>query len=257
MRRMTVRDLVAPGRTESGSVEYAKQTLRDNQAAPTAEGEEKPESDYTWELKTATVRTIAHWVPVSRQAMDDAPALASLIDTELRYGLRFKEELQLLKGTGIGQNLSGLVTEATAFEEARRAVGDTELDIIKHALSQLEEAEVEPNGVILSVTDWRRMMGIKDEEDRYIGGGPFVMTPRVLWGLPVIPTNAMDEDEFLVGDFQTAAQIFDRMDPEVLISSEDRDNFIKNMLTVRAEERLAFAVKRPDALVHGNLSAPS
>jgi HK97 family phage major capsid protein len=56
-----------------------------------------------------------------------------------------------------------------------------------------------------------------------------------------------------VGAFRMAGTIYDRMQTEVLISSEDRDNFVKNMLTVRAEKRLAFAVKRPAALIYGDL----
>jgi HK97 family phage major capsid protein len=78
------------------------------------------------------------------------------------------------------------------------------------------------------------------------------MSGPQLWGRPVVATQSMTEDDFLVGAFRAAATIYDRMDPEVVASSEDRDNFIKNMITVRAEERLALAVKRPAALVLGD-----
>lgn len=110
---LRVRDLLTPGRTEGNSIEYAYQVTRTNNAAGTAEGGTKPESDYAWAVDNAPVRTIAHWVPVSRQAMDDVPQLESLIDGELRYGLDDKEDAELLMGDGTGQHLEGLFTAAT------------------------------------------------------------------------------------------------------------------------------------------------
>lgn len=251
-RQMTIRQLLSQGRTGSNLVEYAKQTTRTNNAAITSEGTEKPESNYVWDRADAPVRTIAHWVHVSRQAMDDAAQLQSEIDSELRYGLMLAEELQLLKGDGTGENLSGLVTEATAYSAAFSVSGETMIDTLRLALLQASLAEYPADGIVLHPTDWARIELTKDGEQRYIFANVMQMAGPQLWGRPVVATQSMDEDEFLVGAFQMAATIYDRMDPEVLISSEDRDNFIKNMLTVRAEERLALAVKRPAALVTGD-----
>jgi len=97
------------------------------------------------------------------------------------------------------------------------------------------------------------MISLKDDEGRYLagaGGGPFGTIPNLLWQVRVIPTPSMDAGEALVGAFSLGARLHDRMDVEVLISSEDRDNFIKNMLTVRAEERTALAVRVPEAFVY-------
>lgn len=258
-RRLMVRDLLMPGNTSSNMVEYARQTVRTNNAAMVSEGAQKPESVYAWERAEAPVRTIAHWVPVSRQAMDDGDQLQVAIDGELRYGLDLKEEAQLLLGDGTGENLEGLLTAATAFSAPFQASGDTDLDIVLQAKAQLGApgSEIEANGVILNSLDWERMTGIKDGEGRYLGAGPFGNTPEILWRLPVVACNAMPEGEFLVGDFRRAATIYDRMEAEVLISSEDRDNFIKNMLTVRAEKRLALAITMASAMVYGSLSSYS
>ena len=76
---LRVRDLLTPGRTDGNSIEFAKQVTRTNNAAPVAEGAQKPESVYEWDVDDAPVRTIAHWIPVSRQAMDDIPQLESLM----------------------------------------------------------------------------------------------------------------------------------------------------------------------------------
>jgi len=76
-----------------------------------------------------------------------------------------------------------------------------------------------------------------------------------LWGLPVVPSQSMAPGEFLVGQFAGNCFIFDRLDTEVLLSTEDGDNFVKNMATVRIESRLAFVVTRPEALITGDLAA--
>jgi HK97 family phage major capsid protein len=102
----------------------------------------------------------------------------------------------------------------------------------------------------MNALDWERITGIKDSESRYIGAGPFMSTPEIPWRLPVVATNSID-----VGDFRRAAAIYDRMEIELLISSEDRDNFVKNMLTVRVEKRLALAITMPSALIYGSLSS--
>lgn len=251
-RMMTIRQLLSHATTSSNSIEYAKQTVRTNNAAPVSEGVQKPESAYAWDQADANVRTIAHWVPVSRQAMEDAGQLQGEIDGELRYGLMLAEELQLLKGDGTGQNLSGLVTEATAYSAAFAVTGETMIDTLRLALLQASLAEYPADGVVLHPTDWARIELTKDGEFRYIFANVMQMAGPQLWGRPVVPTQSMDEDEFLVGAFMMAGTIYDRMEPEVMASSEDRDNFVKNMITVRAEERLALAVKRPSALITGD-----
>lgn len=253
-RQMTIRQLLQQGRTTSNSIEYGRMKLRDNKAAVVAEGAQKPESNYEWEQADAPVRTIAHWVPVSRQAMDDIPLLQSEIDGELRYGLDFVEEAEILKGDGSGQHLHGLVPQATAFAIPSGFVvqAASKIDVLRLAILQASLAEYSADGIVLNDTDWADIELTKDGENRYIFASVVQLVGPQLWGRPVIATQAMDVSEFLVGAFRMAAKVYDRMDTEVLISSEDRDNFIKNMLTVRAEKRLALGVKRPAALVTGD-----
>lgn len=251
-RRLTIRALLGSGATVSNSVEYFREKTFTNNAAPVAETQLKAESNIQYELDTAPVRTIAHWVPASRQVMEDAPQLGSLIDGSLRYGLAVVEEVQLLYGDGTGENLHGMVPQATAFDLTLMEEDDTELDVIRHAITQAEEADLPATGIILNTRDWLRMIGLKDADGNYLSNGPWSGGPNTLWGLPVVFTNSMARGEFLVGAFEQATQIWDRMTPEVMVSSEDRDNFVRNMLTVRAEERLAFAVKRRAALIYGD-----
>jgi HK97 family phage major capsid protein len=207
-------------------------------------------------LKQAPVRTLAHIFKVSRQILDDAPSLASYINKRGTFGLKTVEETQLLTGNGTGQNLNGIVPQASDYETARNATGDDELQVLLHAISQAEEAEAPVTGIVISKKKWRDILGIRDNEGRYLSSGPFASTAPKIWDLPVAASNAMGDDDFLVGSFGSGvgAQIFDRMAVEVLLSSENSDDFEKNMLTVRIEERIALAVYRPEAFVYGSFS---
>lgn len=252
-RRMTIRALLAPGTTSSSSIEYDKEKVFTNNAAPVAEGVLKPQSEIQYEEATATVRTIAHWMRASVQILQDAPGLRSIIDNRLRYGLAFVEEQQLLNGSGTGQNLSGLVTEATAYAAPFTPAGAQMIDTIRLGMLQVALAEYPPNGIVLNPIDWAYMETMKDGNGQYLIGNPRGMISPTLWSLPVVPTQALTEDKFLIGAFDLAAQIFDRQNATVEVSTEDQDNFVKNKVTIRAEERLALAIYRPQALVYGDL----
>lgn len=251
-RRMTVRQLLTQGRTSSNMIEYAKQTTRTNNAAVVTEGAQKAESDLIWTTAEAPVRTIAHWINVSRQALDDAAQLQTEIDGELRYGLDYVEETELLSGSGVNSHLSGLITNATAYSAAFAPSAAQMIDMLRLAMLQASLAEFPADGMVLHPTDWARIELLKDGENRYLWSNPRGMAGPSLWGLPVVDTQAITVDKFLVGAFKMAATIYDRMDAEVAVSSENSDNFVKNMYTVRAEKRLALAVKRALALTYGD-----
>jgi len=250
-RRMTIRDLLRTARTTSNNIEWPAETNYTNNADVVSEGASKPYSELEFELRNAPVRTIAHMFKASRQILDDADALASYIDRRGRYGLQFKEELQLLKGDGTGQNIEGIIPQASSYQVSRTATGDSPLDILNHAISQAEESDIPITGIVISKKMWRDILGIKDGDERYLSGGPFGTTAARIWDLPAFGSNAMNDDEFLVGAFEDGATIFDRLEAEVLVSSENDDDFEKNMFSVRCESRLALAVFRPDAFVTG------
>lgn len=252
-RRFTIRDLIAKGRTTAGSIEYARETGFTNNADVVSEGATKPYSDITFDMVNAPVRTIAHMFKASRQIMDDAPGLASYLDRRGTYGLKLREEQQVFFGDGTGQNLDGIVPQATAYDTSRTASGDQDLDILLHAISQAEEAELPASGIVLSVRDWRRILGIKDGDGRYLSDGPFGTTAPRIWDLPVYPTNTFSPGQFLTGAFQDGAQIFDRLDVEVLLSTENDDDFERNLVSLRIEQRLALATYRPEAFITGDL----
>jgi HK97 family phage major capsid protein len=256
-RRLTVRDLLMPGTTSQGSIQYARESGFTNSADTHTEtgGTTKPQSEIKFEIETTSVTTIAHFVIATRQILDDAPMLRSYIDGRLRYGLKLVEEDQLLNGGGTGTDLEGIYTAATASTANLGVVATpTKIDVIRYAMLQSSLAEYSPNGVVLHPTDWAGIETTKDTAGAYIIGNPQeTATPR-LWGLPVVATQAMTLDKFLVGAFDMGAQIFDREGVRVEISTEDASNFRQNLVTILCEERLALAIYRPAAFVKGDFS---
>lgn len=257
LRRLTIRDLLAQGRISSNSLDYVRENVFTNSAAPVAEGNLKPESQITFTKETANVRTIAHWIQASRQIMDDAPLLESYVNNRLLFGLALAEEAQLLNGDGTGENLVGINKVATAYDTGLNVARDNKADQIAHAVFQVTESEFEASGIILNPRDWHAIALLKDDMGRYIFGGPSAFAARVMWGLPVVATKAQAQGTFTVGGFDLASQVWDRMDATVEVSREDRDNFVKNMLTILCEERLALAHYRPTALIKGTFTVAS
>jgi len=256
-RQMTIRDLLAPGTTSQSMIEFAQETGFTNSARVVSEGATKPKSDITFELVAAPVRTIAHIFKASRNILDDAPGLRSYIDARANYGLRYAEEQELLAGDGTGQHIHGLIPQASVYSPSLTIENESRIDRVRLGILQVYLAEFPPTGIVLNPIDWAGIQLTKDLEGRYIIGNPQDGNAPRLWNLPVVQTQAMDVAEFLVGNFQMGAQIFDRLDMEILLSTENSDDFERNMVTIRAEERLALAVYRPESFVHGEFSATS
>jgi HK97 family phage major capsid protein len=252
--RLTVRDLLSQATTTSNLIQVPRELVFTNNAAVVAEAATKPTSELTFELLEIPVRTVAHLMAASRQILDDAPQLQSTIDTKMRYGLGIVEEQELLSGNGSGEHLNGLVTQATAYNTGSNVAGDTMPDTILHAITQVEAAsQLAVDGIVVNSSDWSAMLGLKTDDGLYLSNGPFGTSQRpMLWGRPVVATPSMTAGSFLVGACKQAATIYDRMSVEVLLSSEHSDFFAKNLISIRAEQRLALVVTKPWALVKGS-----
>lgn len=256
-QRLTVRDLLAPGDTESNAVAYLRELLFTNNAAPVAENTTKPYSEITFEEVLSGVKTVAHLMKIAKQTLDDLPQLRSIINGRLLNGLKRVEDTQLLFGSGVGNNLHGIYTQATAFANpSTKTTPSNSLDVMRLAMLQVTLAELSATGHVMHDIDWTDIELIKDANTKgYLFSNPFGTLEARLWGLPVAQTNQAGMlGNFLTGSFADAAQIFDREDANVVISTENADDFEKNMVSVRAEERLALAVYRPQAFVKGSLT---
>lgn len=254
-RRMTVRALLGQGTMDGNAIEYVRETGFTNAAAPVAEGAQKPESSLKFDLVQTSAKVIAHWMAASRQILSDSAQLQSFINARLLRGLEVVEEQQLLNGNGTGQNLLGLMPQATAFAAPITVANATAIDRLRLALLQAQLAEFPATGIVINPADWAGIELLKDTQGRYLIGNPQGTLAPTLWGLPVVATQAMAAGQFLVGSFDTSAQIFDRWAARVEVATEHADYFTRNMVAILAEERLALAVYRPEGLIKGALAA--
>jgi len=259
-RSPTIRDVLPVSSTDSNLVEFTRENAFTNNAGPQVGGSPeafenvtKPESGITFTLVNEPVSTLAHFIPVSKQVMADSASLASHVDGRLMYGLKLKEETQLLSGTGSNGELNGLITQGTTFANESPELTN-EIDIIRSAIKQAHVGEYRPDMLVLNPQDWFdiEIRKVGSGDDRYVVGNPRDMMGPTLWGLPVVVTNSIAAGTFLLGS-SMACEIKDRQQAAVEASYEDSTNFQKNMVTVRAEERLALCVYRTEAFITGSL----
>jgi len=275
MRTKRVRDLFPVRTTTAAVIEYFRQlgfttpiqegygfAAGVNSASTVAERNGgnnafalKPQSSFSFVGEQAPVRTLAHWEAAHRNVLADEPQLRSIIDNELMYGLRLLEDNQILNGDGAGENLLGVLNtpniQTYAWSDgATLPVADTKADAIRRAATLSFLAYYEPSGVVLHPNDWEDIELTKDEQGQYLIAVSVAMggEPRV-WRMPVIDTPAMTEGTGLVGAFGTAAQLYDREQASIRISEQHSDFFVRNAIVILAEQRLALAVKRPEAFV--------
>lgn len=268
-----VRDLFPQVNTNSVMIEFIEELgfvdPGDNAAAPVPEREGtppndtfglKPKSQIHFNIKTTPIRTLAHWIPASRNVLDDEPQLRGIIDTRLLYGLRLVEDDQLLLGDGTGQNLLGIFNTPgiQLFPSGAYTppTNETYVDAIRRAATRVMLAQYDPTGIVVHPYDWERMELTKDTQGRYLVAGS-VMTgaEKRLWQMPVVATPACPEGTALIGAFGLGAQVFDRMQSNIRTADQHADFFIRNAIVVLAEERLGLAVYRPASMVKVNLAA--
>jgi len=250
-----VRDLIAPGTTNSNSIEYVVEEAYTDSTDVTEEGKEYKQSDFDLKLKTATVRKITAYIIVSEEMLEDVEGLNSYISLRLPSKLKLKENYQLLYGDGIGTNLSGLVKNATAYVDELTDPDVSRIDVLVSAAKQVKTSEYNPNFMLIHPTDALAMKLTKDDNGNYIQPWIFMKPQDIsLDGIRIVESSAITSGDFLVGD-GSAAQVFDRRQMTLEMTNTNEDNFIKGMVTVRISERLTVAVYRPKGFIYGTFAA--
>ena len=254
-RRLTIRDILPSRAVSSNAVEFPYVNTVTSAASPQVEASDKAESTITYDIGTASVRTLAHWIPATNQVLDDWPALQRAIENELMYRLKLKEEEEILAGSGAGVHLNGLVTQATSYAGTYDVAADTNLDTLRWAILEAEDDDEMVDFIVLNPVNFWTIMGIKDQSTNvgnYVIGSPTSSPqPMTLWNKMVVVSNTLTSGTFLVGNSRQA-EVFDRQQANIVISTEHSDYFIKNMVAIRAEERLALAVYRTSAFITGS-----
>ncbi len=254
---LTVRDVLTANPTVMQVVDFVRVQTPMSIASPVPEASTKPENQLSFTSLSEKVRTLATFIPASKQILDDMAELANFINTSIGYYVDLAEEQQLLFGDATVENLHGLVPQAMAFDKTQLpAAGATKIDVIGCAIEQIEVAkELAPTFAIIHPSDWWSMKLLKDTLGRYILGDPqSTATPRI-FDLDVIPTTSMSKGSFLIGSGNAAAsEIRDRQELVVEVSTEHANFFIQNLVAIRAEKRLCLIVKRPNSYVTGTFT---
>jgi HK97 family phage major capsid protein len=252
-QRLFLRDVIPTASTNAAVIPYLQEAGFTNSAAVVAEGGLKPQSELTFEEKNLVMKKLAHHFRISEEALDDVDALESYIRERGLWGLRFREEEQLISGNGSATQPDGLLMQSTAYVKTT-VPGVTPahaMDDIAVASAQVEAAHLFPSAVVMNAKDAWAMKLEKDADGRYLNPA---FGEGTAWGLPVVSTYGIAQGKFIVGGFVGNALIWQRKGIEVRRSTEDRDNFVKNLVTILVEERLNLEVLRPEGIVAGTLT---
>jgi HK97 family phage major capsid protein len=259
---LTLESLIPSLPTSSNAIEFTKEASFTNSAAEAAEGAAKAESALTWSLVNMPISTVAHWIKISKQLAADSTALAAYVDARMSYGVNRRVETQLAVGNGVAPNISGIFNAGnfTAHGYLSGALGTVlaKFVLIRKVIGDLMVAGYAADAILVNPADWATM----ETELLTVAAGkvPFQYdvagTPR-LFGLPVVQSVGVTADTFAVGAFRQAATIHNREGVVVEMSDSDSDNFTKNLITLRAERRLALTVEVPAAIRGGDLTPPA
>ncbi|MEV7112343.1 phage major capsid protein [Streptomyces anulatus] len=273
-RPLRLRDLVTPGTTTSDSIEYVRMTSFTNNAAPVPEatsaanptapgtagalvpnagGGYKPESGLAAVKINTAVKTIAHWMPITKRAISDAAQVVTLIDAFLRYGLEEELEDQMVQGDGTGENFEGVANVSGVQSQAWDTNAFTTLRKAKTKVRTVGRSI--PNGVLLNPVDLEMLDLLQDNENRYYFGGPSgVGSAQTVWNMPIIETEAVPAGTAYVGDWRKAI-LWDRQQATIQMTDSHMDFFVRNLVVILAEMRAAFGVIQPNAFVEVDLAA--
>ena len=252
---LKIRDLLRVQRTTSNAIEYIVETGFTNAAAIAPEKSLKPQSDITFDVESATVKTLAHWIPATRQIIADAGQLRNYVDNRLMYGLALTEETQILYGDGIGDNMQGIMTNPNIQNAGGVITDDSLVDHIRRSITRTLLAGYPATGIVLHPNDWQDIELLKGSDGHYIWVSVTQGGESRLWRVPVVQSTGLTEGEFLVGAFGLGAQLWDREQANIRVSEHHADYFARNMLAILAEERLAITTYRPESFVKGVFTA--
>lgn len=245
---LTVADLLADGAMNSGKIAYPREVSFTSQATTVPEAATKPEQDFHLIPDEASAKKIAAWTKISDELLQDSPAAASYINNRLGFAVLKAEDLQILRGDGLGSNMRGI--HNTPLLQVQAKGGDIAPDAIRKAINLVDtNTDFYCTGIVLHPTDFMNIELLKDLQGRYlvqpvlIRGelGQMLLAPS-LWGKPIAVSKSETQGTALVGAFKTASQLFRRTGLLIESTNTNEDDFVRNLITVRAELRAALAV---------------
>lgn len=238
---LVIRDLFGSETISGSTLVYLVEGAIQGAPAVTAEGAEKPQIHFADPTaKTVSLAKIACHIKESDEYIDDYPFLASAINGRLLYELGLVEQNKLVTDLlGTSGIQTGSITAAATYLDVAE-------EILKAAMDVQDGSGFAADAIALNPADWFKLRTLKLTTNEYFGGGPFgAQNIPNLWGIPVCVTTAVAANKFIVGAFKTCGSVVSRNGISVEATNTNEDDFVKNLMTIRAEERLALAVRRP------------
>jgi HK97 family phage major capsid protein len=250
-RKVHLRSLLPIGTINQGLFTFPYESGGEGAPGVQTQGSSKDQVDFDITMKDAAAQYIAGYVRISRQMLDDIPAMTSFLQSRLLEKYLVAEDAQLLSGSGTAPNLQGITGVATA------ATGAATVDVeqLVQAIAQLESTNYSATGILVNPLDWAAIMNTKNTNAAYSLPASTVVTTDgsvSIAGIPLYKSTAIAVDKFLVGDWAMGAQIMQNQGISVQFSEMDGDNFTKNLITVRVEARIAFPIYYAGAFVYGD-----
>lgn len=246
-----VADIVTHEPTDSDVIFYVKVSNGTASALTVAEATatggssgEKPEGSLTFVQGEAIVRTLAIWIPVTRQAVAASAQLRGVIERYLRYELQRELSRNIIDGSGVGQEFKGI---QNLDDVLAQAFSNTRLETARKAITKLLlEGRTMPTAWCMHPTDWEAFDLEQDNEARYYFGGPVSPGVPTLWGVPVRQSEFVALGVPILGDW-TRYIVADREDATLRVSDSHDSFFIRNMLALLDELRAAGYCERDEA----------
>lgn len=253
---LTIRQALPSVPVSGNQVDSLRELAWTNSAAEVSQGTAKPESDITFEEYSVPIRTVAHWIKVSKQLLADAPAIAAYIDVRLRDGLAQRIDKQLLIGNGTSPNISGLTDSGNYTAFTAETSTATLIDSINKAKYDLWATGNMPDTVIVNPADWGHMERMREGAGTgmYLYGPPGAAGNMNPFGLQIVLSNHMTAGYFVVAALRSSTMLYNR-EGSVIEAGYVNDDFTKNLVTLRAEERLGLGVERPAGILYGDFAA--
>ena len=238
---LVVRDLFGAENISGSTLVYLVEGAMQGAPAVTAEGAEKPQIHFAEPTpKTVSLAKVACHIKESDEYIHDYPFLASAINGRLLYELGLVEQNKLVTDL---LATSGIQTGTYAANATASDIADA---ILQAAMDVQNSSGFAADAILINPADWYALRVAKDNDKRYYGGGFFgAQNVPNLWGINVCVSPAVAAGTIVVGAYKTCASVVQNGGVSVEAVNTNEDDFVKNLMTIRAEERLALAVRRP------------
>jgi len=254
VRRLSLLEALPSRPTARDAVEFVRITADDNADVQFPEGTEKANIDLEGELVRAEIATVAAHTTASKQVLADAEALSAVVDRVMRGKVSSKAEAELVNGAGGPGHVEGLLTQAPTFVPV---IATEAADVVGECLASMEDDGYAVGFVLLNPLDWFELQTQRaTPSGEYLFGSPAAPIAPGLWNRPVVLSSSVPRGTGAAVD-PAYVTLLDRQQVTVEASEHHKDNFTKNLVTVRCEARIGLEVTDQWAIRKFDLSAAS